>query len=181
MKDYQFVLDELSRLNANDALLAGRLDLERLGAFGWSWGGATVGELCRADPRCKAVVLLDAGSLLEVPPNLTRSGVGRPSLSMNQTSDTGWLPASRTLFAKEINHAFWFQLRDSTHGSFSDHGSLINIPTQTGDPTAASKAQSETIRACMLSFFDKYLKGEDNHLLDNPGAVYPNIINFQSK
>ena len=33
----------------------------------------------------------------------------------------------------------------------------------------------------MLSFFDKYLKGEDDHLLDHPAAVYTNIINFQSK
>ena len=33
----------------------------------------------------------------------------------------------------------------------------------------------------MLSCFDKYLKGEDDHLLDNPAAVYPNIINFQRK
>jgi len=35
--------------------------------------------------------------------------------------------------------------------------------------------------ACIVSFFDKYLKGEDNHLLDNPAAVYTNIINFRSK
>ena len=49
------------------------------------------------------------------------------------------------------------------------------------DPPPASRAQSQTIRACTLSFFDKYLKGEDDHLLDNPAAVYTNIINFQSK
>ena len=38
IKDFLFVLDELSRLNTNDALLAGRLDLERLGAFGYLLG-----------------------------------------------------------------------------------------------------------------------------------------------
>jgi hypothetical protein len=32
-----------------------------------------------------------------------------------------------------------------------------------------------------VSFFDKYLKGADNHLLENPAAVYPNIINFRRK
>jgi hypothetical protein len=52
---------------------------------------------------------------------------------------------------------------------------------QTGDPTAVSRAISQAISACMLSFFDKYLEGEDDHLLDNPMAVYPDIINFQRK
>ena len=92
-----------------------------------------------------------------------------------------WLAASLALFAKAINHAFWFQLQDSGHQSFQDRGLLISDPTLTLDPTPVSRAQSQTIRACTLSFFDKYLKGEDDHLLDNPAAVYSNIINFQSK
>ena len=92
-----------------------------------------------------------------------------------------WLASTLALFTNAINNAFWFQIQDSTHPSFDDRGSLINDPTLTGDPTPASRAQSQTIRACTLSFFDKYLKGEDDHLLDNPAAVYPNIINFQSK
>ena len=139
-------------------------------------------EFCRTEPRCKAVVLLDAGSLLEVPPDLARLGIPRPYLSMTQTSDeSGWLAASQSIFDKSTTDAFWFQIQDSTHESFSDNGALINNPTMTGDPTPASRAQSQSIRACMLSFFDKYLKGEDDHLLDNPAAVYPNIINFQSK
>jgi hypothetical protein len=85
------------------------------------------------------------------------------------------------LFANAINHAFWCQLQDSTHQSFHDKGSLINDPTLTSGPTPASRAQSQTIRACTLSFFDRYLKNQDDHLLDNPAAAYPNIINFQSK
>lgn len=58
---------------------------------------------------------------------------------------------------------------------------MISDPSLTVEPTSVSRAQNQTIRACMLSFFDKYLKGEDDHLLDNPASVYPNVINFQSK
>jgi hypothetical protein len=185
-----FVLDELSRLNTSDALLAGRLDLERLGAFGKSIGGATVGEVCRLDARCKASVLLDAGFTLEVPSDLIRLGLQRPFLSMSSTMgrppipsdyNPDWLSSSQALFAKATNDAFWCQIQDSTHASFDERGSLINDPTQTVDPTPASRAQSQAIRACTLSFFDKYLKNQDDHLLDNPAAVYRNIINFQSK
>ncbi len=45
----------------------------------------------------------------------------------------------------------------------------------------ARLAESVQIRAWTLSFFNKYLKNQDDHLLDNPAAVYSNIINFQSK
>jgi hypothetical protein len=188
IKDCLFVMDELGRLNTTDALLAGRLDLERLGAVGKSFGGITVAEVGRIDARCKAVVLLDAGTTLESSTNLIQLGLQKPFLSMSSTMDRPdcpgfgeWLASSLALFAKATHDAFWCQLQASTHNGFSDKGSLINDAAGTGNPTAASRAQSLAIIACTRSFFDKYLKGEDDHLLDNPGAVYPNIINFQSK
>jgi predicted dienelactone hydrolase len=60
--DEQFVLDELERLNASDPQLGGRLDLDEIGAFGYSAGGMTALELCFHDPRCKAGAGLDSGS-----------------------------------------------------------------------------------------------------------------------
>ena len=188
-KNIQFLVDELGRLNTNDALLAGRLDLERLGAFGKSWGNDGMAEFGRIDARCKAVVLLDVGWILEGATNVTQLGLQKPFLSMNSTTNFRppepgfheWLYASLVLFTNAINNAFWLQIQDSTHPTFEDKAALINNPPETGDPTAASRAISQTIRACMLSFFDKYLKNQDDHLLDNPAAVYPNIINFRSK
>src|ERR1019366_3214325 len=44
--DMQFVLDELQSLNAGDPRLAGRLDLDKIGAIGCDDGGAIVAELC---------------------------------------------------------------------------------------------------------------------------------------
>jgi predicted dienelactone hydrolase len=188
IKDCLFVMDELSRLNMNDALLEGRLDLQRLGAVGFSFGGITVAELGRIDPRCKAVLLLDAGPTLILSTNLTEGGLQKPFLSISSAMDRPncpawgeWLASSKALFVKATHDAFWCQLQNSSHASFGDKGSLINDPSGAGNPTAASKAQNQSVRACALSFFNKYLKGEDDHLLDNPAVVYPNIINFQKK
>lgn len=194
ISDFRFVLDELGRLNISDALFAGRLDMERLGAFGFSAGAVPVAEFCRIDARCKAVALFDPGWIMEAPTDLNQFGLQKPFLSMNsQRSDsrppqpasppytTNWLHGSLVLFTNAINDAFWFQIQDSTHQSFQDRGSLISDQARTADPTSVSREQSRTIRACMVSFFDKYLKGEDDHLLDSPAAVHPNIINFRSK
>jgi dienelactone hydrolase len=193
IKDYRFVLDEMARLNSNDALFTGRLNLDRLGAFGFSLGCVPVAEFCRIDVRCKAVVLLDPGWILEAPTDLNQFGLQKPFLSMNSFSGprppappsppytTEWLYGSLLLFTNAISDAFWFQIQDSSHQSFQDRGSLISNHTRTADPTPVSRNHSQTIRACTLSFFDKYLKNQDDHLLDNPTAVYPNVINFQRK
>ena len=52
--DAKFALDELARVDTSDTFFSGRLDLEKIGAFGWSFGGATAAELARVDSRCKA-------------------------------------------------------------------------------------------------------------------------------
>ena len=92
-----------------------------------------------------------------------------------------WLSASLALFTNAISDAFWCQIQGSSHNGLSDRSSVINDASGTGNPTTASRSQALAIRACTVSFFDKYLKGKDDHLLDNPAAVHPNIINFQSK
>jgi predicted dienelactone hydrolase len=197
--DIRFVLDDLTRLNTSGALFAGRLDLKRLGIFALSVGNVYAAEFCRIDARCKAMVLLDAASTLDLSANLTQLGLAKPFLSMNCESSAGpwpppilgrsqivpgsveWLASTLAFFAKATHDAFWFQIQDSGHASFGDRGSLVSDPSLTVDPTPASRGMSQTIRACTLSFFDKYLKNQDDHLLDNPAAVYPNIINFRSK
>ena len=175
--------------------------MERLGTFAFSLGNVIAAEFCRIDARCKAFVLLDAGPTPDLSINLTQLGLQKPFLSMNSAISVGpvpgqilcrtnpaplpgsgeWLAATQALFTNAINNAFWFQIQGSSHASFNDRGSLISDPSLMGDPTPASRAQSQTIRACTVSFFDKYLKNQDDHLLDDPAAVYPNIINFKSK
>ena len=187
VKDIQFILDELARVNTIDPLFARRLDLQRIGAFGFSLGGGAVGEACRIDTRCKAVVLLDG--YLDPAIDLKQLGLQKPLLSMNSAINpaltipgyVGWLVDTTNLFTKATNDAFWFQLQGSTHSSFSDYGSLISDPAFTGGPTTASKRQSQVIRACLLSFLDKYLKDEDDNLLDQLTNAYPDVLHYIKK
>ncbi len=62
--DAVFVLDQLEVFNETDPLLAGRLDLERVGIWGHSMGGTTAVWACQQDDRFKAAVDMD-GEILD--------------------------------------------------------------------------------------------------------------------
>jgi dienelactone hydrolase len=60
--DVQFVLDQLEKNSREkESLLYQHLDLQRIGMFGHSLGGATAIQMCRRDARIKAGVNLDGG------------------------------------------------------------------------------------------------------------------------
>jgi len=76
--DAKFVTDQLERLNQGegDGRFRGRLDLERLGMFGHSFGGAQAAEFCHEDARCKAGIDIDGRPFGKV----VEEGLKRPFL-----------------------------------------------------------------------------------------------------
>ena len=77
--DLASVADQLEQLPADAAgLLAGRLDLDRLGGFGHSFGGNAALQWCRNDRRCRAAANLDGALWTEV----GRVGLDRPVLQV---------------------------------------------------------------------------------------------------
>jgi dienelactone hydrolase len=65
--DLASVADQLEQLPAEAAgLLGGRLDLDRLGAFGHFFGGNAALQWCRDDRRCRAAANLDGALWTEV-------------------------------------------------------------------------------------------------------------------
>ena len=63
--DTSYALDQLKRLNTSDpsGRFLGRLDMQRVGVFGHSLGGATALQFCHDDSRCKAGIDLDGAPL----------------------------------------------------------------------------------------------------------------------
>ncbi len=192
--DAQFVLDELARWNANDPRLRGRLDLDKIGMFGSSLGGATTAQLCLRDPRLKAGAGLDGyfcetnllTQTLSVPFLFFRSGDGPdpngPMLGGPRLDDR--LEVYNHLAAD----AFWVKLTSTVHGSFDDTvlvydsasvASVFGLPTS-GQFLPPGRA-SQIIRAYLLSFFNKFLRGADDHLLDGPSPDYPEVMQFLRK
>jgi predicted dienelactone hydrolase len=76
--DLSLALDHLERLNESDpsGRFVGRLNLQRVGVFGHSLGGATALQFCHDDPRCKAGIDVDGAPFGSV----ITEGVSQPFL-----------------------------------------------------------------------------------------------------
>ncbi|MBD3884042.1 hypothetical protein IFO70_20040 [Phormidium tenue FACHB-886] len=123
--DVKFVLDELEKFNAgNDptGLFSGKFDLDRVGVFGNSTGGATAAEVLSIDPRFKAGANLD-GTLRGDTPNASLS---QPYLQFNNvafgteiSSDATARSFDSAFFNNLQNQGYEVTIRGATHLHFT--------------------------------------------------------------
>lgn len=165
VRDLVVVLGELTNWNQHDARFAGRLGLTTFGAMGFSWGGPTVVELARQDARCKALVLLDPGGTAG-----SLQGLTTPSLTMHSPGES-----EQSVFAASKTNAYWLQISNTDHASFANH--LL----YSSRSLALNREAERTIDAYAFSFFNKWLKGQDDHLHESASGDFPRVINFKKK
>jgi hypothetical protein len=159
--DMEFLLAALAQFDSSDAVLAGRLDLGKTGAMGWSFGGSTVAELARVDSRIKCAALLDPAIDPTYVPDLASVGLQKPFLTMSDTlRNPSFLPTtsqftswSSNLFYLAVTNAAWFQVANANHPNFSDWSWSMNAGPNT-------RGASLSIAAGTLWFFDAYLKDQ---------------------
>jgi dienelactone hydrolase len=174
LADVHFILDQLTNMNASDPILAQGLDLGNTGTIGWSYGAGVAAEICRIDGRVKATALLDGE--IDRAPQLTQQGLQKPFLSMDGTissGNTGWLTDTTALFNKAASDAYQFQIKGADDLGFSF------FPWLRSDPTARRGAF--VMARCLRSFFDHYLKNQDDALFRAPTVELPELYNFHSK
>lgn len=171
VRDLTVVLNSLSEMNQEDALLRLGLNVSQVGAMGFSWGALTAAEFCRTDTRCRAVLSLDWGSdSAWTFSDLLRLGLDKPSLMLNASDNT-----ADALYGKGEQDAFWIQISNTTHGDF------ILAPWLNNNINTTSLETGRTVQAYVVSFFAKYLTDKDDHLLDGPSAAFPRVSSFRKK
>lgn len=141
----------------HDPLLAGKLDLARIGSFGHSFGGATALEVCRVDARCRAAVNMDGGLC----GGIVAQPAVRPLLLMS-SADSSRYPDTVGEWTHMITHAsnaaYWLELPNSTHLSFTFSQLLSPLLVPQGfEPRAGLRVVDKYLRA----FFDLHLRGVD--------------------
>jgi len=168
--DIGFALDRLQRVNASGPAgrFRGRLDLQRVGAFGHSLGGAIALQFCHDDSRCQAVIDVDGaphGSVIA-------DGVTQPLLFLlsdhRRASDADSLRIKaniRSILDRlPADRRLQITIRGANHFSFSDDAvlksQLVRGALRRLGILGIDGLRQVTLAArCIRRFFDVYLKG----------------------
>jgi dienelactone hydrolase len=184
--DASFVLDRLAALPDG---LPRVIDPARVGMFGQSGGGITAAEGMYEDRRIKAGIDLDGTLEFNQEPNGTNlmpvavHGLRRPFMLMGRNgSDHTTEPSWRAFWSHSGGWKRDLTLRGSEHQTYTDLAAIlpqagvgpeiIEEEIGTTDPVRAVAAQ----RAYVTSFFDRWLRAHDDHLLDGPSPRYPDVV-----
>jgi hypothetical protein len=167
--DTTFVVNQLQRLNSQaSGRFSARLDLQRLGMVGHSFGGATALEFCHQDPRCKAALDIDGipfGSV--VSQGLRKPGMfllSDHSREMADPESRQVLAEIRSIYDRLADGGFYVVIRRANHFSFSDQ-ILLNSQAAFGILRIIGIGGLDGRRGLAISadyvhtFFDVYLNG----------------------
>lgn len=180
-EDIAFVLDQMALWNgeggvSSASFFSGHLDLSKVGVFGHSTGGGTALEFCGRDSRCMAGIGLDAwvGPVADV---IIQNGLPQPFLFMNTPVWLGPENAARgrELYGNLQNAAYLIAIEGTEHYNFSDLPLLSPITPQLKLAGSIDNTYgTEILNAYTLAFFDSYLKGDGNALLQET-PPYPEV------
>lgn len=192
-QDDAFVLDELTRRNQDSSSpWFHKLDLSRVGTFGFSIGGAASAQFAYQDPRVKAALNMDGWTFGDVGIH----GLAKPFMVFYEEKGQT-IPTEAQLHAQSpAERAFWqFSAEDyarvnsgmrknggyllflegARHVDFTDRSLLSPLRRFTGGgPIDPVRAHSITNRYT-LAFFAHTLKGEDQPLLAQNPAPYSEV------
>jgi hypothetical protein len=194
VQDVEFVVEELEKLSSPSSSdkFSGRLDFNRLGIFGYSFGGAVAAQSCWLDHKFKAGLDLDGTMFGEV----AEAGVHQPfaflvesTNSLTVTQLTVRDPEKRRYawlnerdFYEQRNSTYkhggyWLGIRGTQHVNFTDPPTIPTLGYYVdGAGTIKPSRAMHIINAYTLAFFEKHLNQLNEPLLNGPSSVYPEVI-----
>lgn len=168
-EDLTQMLDQLGVWDTTPGhLFFGRLDLDRIGGFGHSFGASAVSIIAAYDKRLKAILLIDGGGCPEdaraIPALVLNSGGAAGASKAPLAENT----IARSVYLQWSKPGIQITLLGAVHMSFTDMA-VIKAFDLPGDGTAFI----ETTRAVIGGFFGQYLLGQHSELIERGSAKYP--------
>jgi predicted dienelactone hydrolase len=189
-EDVAYVIDRLEDMNRLDTenLFTTRLDLSRVGMFGYSFGGAVATEACWLDDRLRAGINMDGMLFGEG----ADAGVPKPFFFM---SCDGPFPSEADLQCPDPRKrlhmqmldldirrirqslarygGYYLTIRKSTHSNYSDRPLYSPIRKLTDAGSIDVNLAFEIINDYTLAFFNQYLNGRQQDRLEQKSNGYP--------
>ncbi len=182
--DVRFAIDEAERLNADPGSpFSGKLDMQHVGLWGHSLGGATALEARHLDERCTAAADLDGTPFGTV----ITTGLDKPVLfewgEALDRSDPMIAKSDRdtTVIFASVPEGYQVTITGARHFNFSDLAAGFNPAGHLlGVIGPIDGARGLRISADYLAaFFDETLKAQDSPLLHGSPTSCPEV-EFQS-
>jgi dienelactone hydrolase len=189
-RDAKIIQDELTRLDNYDpgGRFTHRLRLDRVGIFGFSFGGAVAAQAAWLDPRFRAAVNLDGWHFAEA----AEQGVDRPYLLMSDdtpppsaadlASGNPVARATASLIDQDYRRSienlrqhggFYVTISGTTHVNYTDAPLRSRIRRVTGAGPIAPVRAVEITDTYLREFFGKYLLDQDSDLFTTSAARFP--------
>lgn len=160
-KDISSVIDALENWNKN-SFLANHLDTSKIGVFGHSQGGTSVGQSILDDKRVTVGVNLDGiqwGNMID-------TSLTKPFLYISADWKAPHPNYNKYAYRNSSNSDFYeAKIKNSGHATFMDIPLMINVPQLNESGTINPKEAYKAINKTIISFFDNHLKNQNNNLL----------------
>lgn len=175
-EDAIFVLNKIEQLNSKQGIFKAKLDLNQVGIIGWSFGGATVEEVCIADNRVKAGINIDGwpyGDLFNSDKTITQPFM----MIRSEAEDEMENIISNLVCEKNENSTYILTIENTWHMNFWDFPLFFKIYKYFGywgpiDPLRLLEIE----RVYIVGFFDQNLKGKEVDMLDGTYDLFPEVI-----
>ncbi|MFC8685182.1 alpha/beta hydrolase family protein [Brevibacillus porteri] len=202
LEDAKFVLNNLEQMAQNDPQnrFTGRIDLDKIGYFGHSFGGALAVQMLQSDSRIKAALNMDgtfAGKFIgssgfQKPlmwmVTAEAEPVGISDFSDEQLAEMGLNKEK----AKELEEDWKRRHAQATaHGNYkatltyADHMSFSDIyyvsPLTEWLLGVQMDETHKTINDLSLLFFDTYVKGTSSNALDKVVGSHPSFLLYRGE
>jgi dienelactone hydrolase len=190
--DMNYVISQLPELDRAHPILKGRFALDKIGAFGHSFGGSHSFRLLRENPQVRAAANVDGtvfnddfsegarkpfmfvssprptdAEFESVRPLLAGIGLTEAEIDivMNRLK-------SDTIAFQKTPSAVRVDMKKAEHNNFSDAAlwTAFGIPSTDVSKTTPAKALLETYHRYLIAFFDEKLKGVYSDLIHKPSG-----------
>lgn len=189
-QDIAFAIDRLPQINRS-VTFKSTLNLDKIGIFGHSFGGAAAAQACAVDPRLKAGLNMDGllfGSAARqgasVPFFFMNSDYPRPTKADLSSTNGSLRRAKQTDAWGYEQRDRWFQqhggynltLLESAHMNFSDYP--LRSPIHNGGGKISTDRAMKIVNQYTVAFFDRVLKGKPSSLLldRQSGSPFPEVV-----
>jgi hypothetical protein len=157
-----------------------RLDLNKLGVFGMSYGGSTACQIAFEDRRVKAAINMDGGMPLgdsidnsfHIPVMFMKS---EPASTVFEGTNRKMI---EYMMGRARNPFYSIVVSGARHGNFTDISIFSPVLRYVSKFVGNIDGHKmlNIMNSYVVAFFDKHLRRIDSPLLNSPSADFPEVI-----